>query len=206
MQKGEEEQRSKPLEEEPLLAARIVIEDCMCLLLDVDDIDRVLKNHFRGREDEQTASLRVRRIVLLDAMANSLRLPHTSVLKVGGEVGEEEADAVLRRLSGLLKGRKLVSRFLRYVSPLRAKLPKNDCLAPQALKFIGKWALAWRQSWQKSVSVLRATYVCHALLIFQACCFSDAMRTCMFIYHSALNPCVSNRFWKQSLDCNWTLT
>ena len=42
---GEGEEGSKaaarPLEEEPLLAARIVIEDCMCLLLDVDDIDRV---------------------------------------------------------------------------------------------------------------------------------------------------------------------
>ena len=31
----------RALEDEPLLAARIVIEDCMCLLLDVDDIDRL---------------------------------------------------------------------------------------------------------------------------------------------------------------------
>ncbi len=33
---------TRPLEQEPLLAARIMIEDCMCLLLDVDDIDRML--------------------------------------------------------------------------------------------------------------------------------------------------------------------
>lgn len=32
---------SKPLEQEPLLAARIMIEDCMALLLDVEDIDRI---------------------------------------------------------------------------------------------------------------------------------------------------------------------
>ena len=55
MQKGTEETRSKPLEQEPLLAARIVIEDCMCLLLDVDDIDRVCKNIFRGRDDDQAS-------------------------------------------------------------------------------------------------------------------------------------------------------
>ncbi|EFJ53247.1 hypothetical protein VOLCADRAFT_86343 [Volvox carteri f. nagariensis] len=35
---------ARPLEQEPLLAARIMIEDCMNLLLDVDDIDR-LANH-----------------------------------------------------------------------------------------------------------------------------------------------------------------
>lgn len=34
-------QESRALEDEPLLAARMVIEDCMCLLLDVDDIDRL---------------------------------------------------------------------------------------------------------------------------------------------------------------------
>ena len=31
----------RALEDEPLLAARMVIEDCLCLLLDVDDIDRL---------------------------------------------------------------------------------------------------------------------------------------------------------------------
>ncbi|GIL62213.1 hypothetical protein Vafri_16482 [Volvox africanus] len=35
---------ARPLEQEPLLAARIMVEDCMNLLLDVDDIDR-LANH-----------------------------------------------------------------------------------------------------------------------------------------------------------------
>jgi hypothetical protein len=50
--KPEEERRAKPLEQEPQLAARIVIEDCMCLLLDVDDIDRVWTASGGQREDE----------------------------------------------------------------------------------------------------------------------------------------------------------
>lgn len=31
----------RPLEQEPALAARIMIEDCLALLLDVQDIDRL---------------------------------------------------------------------------------------------------------------------------------------------------------------------
>jgi len=50
--KLDEERRAKPLEQEPQLAARIVIEDCMCLLLDVDDIDRVWAASGGQREDE----------------------------------------------------------------------------------------------------------------------------------------------------------
>jgi len=41
-----------PLDQEPQLAARIVIEDCMCLLLDVDDIDRVWAASGGHRDDE----------------------------------------------------------------------------------------------------------------------------------------------------------
>ena len=40
-QEGEEPGAHRPLEEEPLLAARMVIEDGLCLLLDIDDIDRL---------------------------------------------------------------------------------------------------------------------------------------------------------------------
>ena len=118
LQKDEEESLSKPLEEEPLLAARIVIEDCMCLLLDVDDIDRVMKHRFTGREDAQSNALRHRRNVLLDALANSLRLPHRNTLakpKLNAKDGTsgQDTDAVLRRLSGIPKGRKLLARVLR---------------------------------------------------------------------------------------------
>lgn len=32
---------ARPLEQEPMLAARIMVEDCMCLILDVLDIDQI---------------------------------------------------------------------------------------------------------------------------------------------------------------------
>ena len=54
----------KPLEQEPQLAARIVIEDCMCLLLDIDDIDRVWNAASGLRDDEHL--LRQRRSVLFE--------------------------------------------------------------------------------------------------------------------------------------------
>ena len=61
---GEEDGRAKPkpLDQEPQLAARIVIEDCMCLLLDVDDIDRVWAASGGQRDDEHL--LRQRRYPL----------------------------------------------------------------------------------------------------------------------------------------------
>lgn len=48
----DKERQAKPLEQEPQLAARIVIEDCMCLLLDIDDIDRVWNSAGGMRDDE----------------------------------------------------------------------------------------------------------------------------------------------------------
>ena len=62
------------------MAARIMIEDCMCLLLDVDDIDRVASSPARNgmgpaslREDDQ--NLWHRRTLLMQGFAASLRLP-----------------------------------------------------------------------------------------------------------------------------------
>ena len=84
MDAGDEEERPskplRPLEQEPLLAARIMIEDCMCLLLDVDDIDRMFIMAGGYREDEM--QLRQRRLLLMEGFAASLRLPDTSMLNI----------------------------------------------------------------------------------------------------------------------------
>lgn len=110
-QAGEEERRgAKPLEEEPLLAARIVIEDCMCLLLDVDDIDRVWAATRGAREDEHL--LRQRRSLLMDAFASSLRLPDGALPPPPGAV--RASDAVFIHLMRLHKGRALLARALRW--------------------------------------------------------------------------------------------
>ena len=51
------------LEDEPLLAARIVVEDCLSLLLDVDDIDRMWAAS--GAQRDNKAALCQRRSLLL---------------------------------------------------------------------------------------------------------------------------------------------
>ena len=120
---GEEEEASKPLrplEQEPLLAARIMIEDCMCLLLDVDDIDRMFIMADGYREDEM--QLRQRRSLLMEGFAASLRLPDTSMLNIthpppslDGRM--ESSDGVFLRLMALHKGRVMLARALRLLYP-----------------------------------------------------------------------------------------
>ncbi|KAI8557365.1 hypothetical protein RHMOL_Rhmol04G0005200 [Rhododendron molle] len=62
----------KPSEYEPMLAARVAIEDGLCLLLDVDDIDRFMP--FNQLQDIGETHLRRRRQVLLEGLATSLQL------------------------------------------------------------------------------------------------------------------------------------
>uniref|UniRef100_A0A7N0VKX2 Uncharacterized protein n=1 Tax=Kalanchoe fedtschenkoi TaxID=63787 RepID=A0A7N0VKX2_KALFE len=68
---SETKANEKPLEQEPLLAARVAIEDGMCLLLDVDDIDRFLE--FNQLQDGG-GHLKRRRQTILEEVAASLRL------------------------------------------------------------------------------------------------------------------------------------
>ncbi|XP_076957408.1 protein PAT1 homolog [Bidens hawaiensis] len=104
----------KPLEQEPMLAARVTIEDGICLLLDVDDIDRFLQ--FNQLPDGG-AQLRQRRQVLLEGLATSLQL--IDPLGQNSQTVElaQEEDLVFLRLVTLQKGRKLVSSFLKHLSP-----------------------------------------------------------------------------------------
>jgi DNA topoisomerase 2-associated protein PAT1 len=100
-----EEGTQRRLEQEPLLAARIMIEDSMCLLLDVDDIDRQLEE---GRLSESEEDLKKRRMFLLDGLVSTLRLPSVPVLAVGGA----EHDGVFQRIVTLPKGRTLLASAL----------------------------------------------------------------------------------------------
>lgn len=105
---------AKPLEQEPMLAARVTIEDGLCLLLDVDDIDRFLK--FSQLQDA-VVQLRQRRKVLLEGLASSLQLVDP-LGKNGHTVGlAPKDDHVFLRLVSLPKGRKLVSRYLELLIP-----------------------------------------------------------------------------------------
>ncbi|KAK9155275.1 hypothetical protein Sjap_002755 [Stephania japonica] len=100
---GDTDQKAseKPLEQEPMLAARIAIEDGLCLLLDVDDIDRFLQ--FNQPQDGGT-QLR-RRLGL-----------------------SPKDDLVFLRLVSLPKGRKLLARYLQLLFP-GSDLTRMVCMA-----------------------------------------------------------------------------
>ncbi|KAK9284844.1 hypothetical protein L1049_024024 [Liquidambar formosana] len=109
---AEQNVSEKPLEQEPMLAARIAIEDGLCLLLDIDDIDRLLQ--FSQAQDGGT-QLRRRRQILLEGLAASLQLVDP-LGKSGHTVGlGPKDDLVFLRLVSLSKGRKLLSRYLQLI-------------------------------------------------------------------------------------------
>lgn len=115
----------KPLEEEPMLAARITIEDGLSLLLEVDDIDRLLQ--FTQPQDGGS-QLRRKRHVLLEGLAASLQLVDPLV-KSGNSVGlSPKDDIVFLRIVSLAKGRKLISKFLQLLLP-GSELSRIVCMA-----------------------------------------------------------------------------
>ncbi|XP_022851800.1 protein PAT1 homolog 1-like isoform X2 [Olea europaea var. sylvestris] len=111
---AEQQAVEKPLDQEPMLVARVTIEDCICCLLEVDDIDRFLQ--FNQLQDGGS-QLRHRRQVLLEGLASSLQL--VDHLGKNGHTVDlaPEDDLVFLRLISLPKGRKLISRYLQLLSP-----------------------------------------------------------------------------------------
>ncbi|KAG9141227.1 hypothetical protein Leryth_001709 [Lithospermum erythrorhizon] len=115
----------KPLEQEPMLAARIMVEDGLRLLLDVDDIYRFL--HFNQPQDGG-ANLRRKQQLLLEGLATSLQLVDP-LGKSSNPVGlAPKDDIVFLRLATLPKGRKLISRYLKLLLP-GGELARIVCMA-----------------------------------------------------------------------------
>ncbi|KAJ4825411.1 hypothetical protein Tsubulata_030905 [Turnera subulata] len=123
---GSSEQTSeRPLEQEPMVAARVTVEDCLGVLLDVDDIDRFLQ--FNQPQDGG-AQLRRRRHILLEGLAASLQLVDPL-----GQSGKSVSlatkdDIVFLRIVSLPKGRKFICRFLRLLYP-GSELTRIVCMA-----------------------------------------------------------------------------
>ncbi|CAA3018617.1 Hypothetical predicted protein [Olea europaea subsp. europaea] len=111
---GNAELFEKPLEQEPMLTARVTIEDGICVLLLVDDIDRFLQ--FNQLQDGG-AQLRQRRHILLEGLASSLQLidPLGKNCLTVDLAPEDDLD--LLRFVSLPKGRKFLSRYLQLLSP-----------------------------------------------------------------------------------------
>ncbi|KAL0444410.1 UNVERIFIED_CONTAM: protein PAT11 [Sesamum latifolium] len=124
---GNPEQKisEKPLEHEPMLAARVTIEDALCLLLDVEDIDRLLQH---TQPQDGGSQLRRKRHVLLEGLAASLQLVDP-LGKSGNSVGlSPKDDIAFLRIVSLSKGRKLISKFLQLLLP-GSELARIVCMA-----------------------------------------------------------------------------
>ncbi|ESQ27208.1 hypothetical protein EUTSA_v10018148mg [Eutrema salsugineum] len=112
----------KPLDQEPLLAARVYIEDGLNLLLDVDDIDRFLE--FNQLQDGGN-QLKQRRQALLESLAVSLQL--VDPLAKNGQ-NRSQDDFLFLRIISLPKGRKLLIRYLQLIFP-GSDLMRIVCMA-----------------------------------------------------------------------------
>ncbi|KAL6841526.1 hypothetical protein ACP4OV_028669 [Aristida adscensionis] len=117
----------RPLEKEPMLAARITVEDSLRLLLDVDDIDRFLQSN---QPQDSSFQLRRRRQVLLEGLAASLELVDPfGPNKPGRSSGlAPKDDIIFLRIVSLPKGRKLLVRYLRLLVP-GSELTRIVCMA-----------------------------------------------------------------------------
>jgi len=148
----------RPLQQEPLLAARIMVEDCVGLLLDVDDIDRTFAQavalaleqgagpEARRALPASASELRARRSALLCGIIRSLRVQESNAAflggggkKGGGGKGKSGGDAaatagaedrVLRRVCALSKGRAMLARALRLLNPPRDAAGAADPASP----------------------------------------------------------------------------
>ncbi|XP_076891005.1 protein PAT1 homolog 2-like [Bidens hawaiensis] len=112
----------RSLEREPMFAARITIEDGLCLLLEVDDIDRALQF-----TQDNGVQMRQRRQILLEGLATSLQLVDPLGKKSNSVGLTPEDDIVFLRLTSLPKGRKLVSKYLQLLSP-NSELARIVCM------------------------------------------------------------------------------
>ncbi|XP_073124182.1 protein PAT1 homolog 1-like [Henckelia pumila] len=122
---AEHKSSQKSLEQEPMLAARVTIEDGFRLLLDVDDIDRLLQ--FTQPQDGGS-HLRRKRHVLLEGLAASLQLVDP-LGKSSNPIGLSPKDDILfLRLVSVSKGRKLISRFL-HLLLTGSELARIVCMA-----------------------------------------------------------------------------
>eukprot|EP00803_Ostreobium_quekettii_P004730 evm.model.scf_1219EXC.2 EVM.evm.TU.scf_1219EXC.2 scf_1219EXC:12761-18077(-) len=134
-----------PLMQEPLLNARKVIEECQSLLLDVDDIDRLVDSDgVRGQGEE----LAQRRQALLAALVAAFRLPQSSSGAgqpgVSGDRKGSHPDGVFLRLSSLVKGRGLLARsFSTFLppEPLSHQEASKGSITGERLGDAGLWML-----------------------------------------------------------------
>jgi len=110
--------RRAKINEDPVLAAHVMMEDCMHLLLDVDDLDRKVL----AMDAAPPKWVLEHREALMNGLAEALQI-HTSTH--GAEKGDAEelasgtkkSDDMLRRICLLRKGRHVIAKALGAIVP-----------------------------------------------------------------------------------------
>ncbi|CAH2079107.1 unnamed protein product, partial [Thlaspi arvense] len=115
----------KHLEQEPLVAARVTIEDAFGVLIDIVDIDRTLQGN---RPQDGGSQLRRKRQILLEGLATSLQLVDP-FSKTGQRTGlTAKDDIVFLRIALLPKGRKLLGQYIQLLVP-GTEIARVVCMA-----------------------------------------------------------------------------
>ena len=109
------------LEQEPLVAARVTIEDAFGVLIDIVDLDRTLQCN---RPQDGGSQLMRKRQLLLEGLATSLHLVDP-FSKTGQKTKD---DIVFLRIATLPKGKKLLTKYLQLLVP-GTEIARVVCMA-----------------------------------------------------------------------------
>ncbi|XP_010532520.1 PREDICTED: uncharacterized protein LOC104808528 [Tarenaya hassleriana] len=115
----------KHLDQEPLVAARVTIEDALGVLIDIDDIDRILQFN---RPQDGGAQLRRKRHILLEGLATSLQLIDPFSKTGQRAVLTAKDDIIFLRIATLPKGRKMLTKYLQLLVP-GSEVARIVCMA-----------------------------------------------------------------------------
>ncbi|XP_010466506.1 PREDICTED: uncharacterized protein LOC104746679 [Camelina sativa] len=122
---GDHKGSVKHLEQEPLVAARVTIEDALGVLIDIVDIDRTLQN---TRPQDGGAQIKRKRQILLEGLATALQLadPFSKTGQKSGMTAKD--DVVFLRIATLPKGRKMLTKYLQLLVP-GTEIARVVCMA-----------------------------------------------------------------------------
>ncbi|KAL0718984.1 hypothetical protein Bca4012_068307 [Brassica carinata] len=111
----------KHLEQEPLVAARVTIEDALGVLIDIVDIDRHLQS---TRPQDGGAQVKRKRQILLEGLATALQLadPFSKTNQTTKD------DVVFLRIATIPKGRKLLTKYIQLLVP-GTEIARVVCMA-----------------------------------------------------------------------------
>ncbi|KAF8086024.1 hypothetical protein N665_0639s0032 [Sinapis alba] len=115
----------KHLEQEPLVAARVTIEDALGVLIDIVDIDRHLQS---TRPQDGGAQVKRKRQILLEGLATALQLadPFSKTGQKSGLTAKD--DVVFLRIATLPKGRKMLTKYIQLIVP-GTEIARVVCMA-----------------------------------------------------------------------------